>query len=262
MPVAFDFTRFLASSITFMAHLSEVSVYFDDKRLVRLRKESGVPKAMGIPKGLESHSPLGMMNVTAVNSTCKPVSTKCLSQYLISTPALRIQAETMRWVYSSGTEKPQPLSLKQAKVSAPSLFSWFGLSNTPQRVATPLPPTPEEVVNPLTVNETSVSLSIFSAEVDVRLDKKIAAELHRSTKKNPPSKVKYELIYTAKDEYDASKKEDEQQSFATGSIFQGLRADIEGFVHMSMNIRAFIYTCLARVLRVSSSVMLLAKLLV
>ncbi|KAJ6558581.1 hypothetical protein DFH09DRAFT_1037162 [Mycena vulgaris] len=211
MPVPFDFTRFLASSITFMAYLSEVSVYFDDKRLVRLRKESGVPKVLGIPKGLQSRSRLGMMNVTGVNST-----------------SLRIQADTMRWVYSSGTEKPQPFALKQPKASAPSLFSWFGLSATPQRVATPLPAAPEEVVDPLTVNQTSVSLSIFSADVDVRLDKKVAAELYRSTKKNPPNRVKYELIYTAKDEYDASKKEDEQQPFATGSIFQGLRADIEG----------------------------------
>ncbi|KAJ7675084.1 hypothetical protein B0H17DRAFT_1170632 [Mycena rosella] len=211
MPVPFDFTRFLASSITFMAYLSEVSVYFDDKRLVRLSKQSGVPKTLGIPKGLQSRSRSGMMNVTGVNAT-----------------SLRIQADTMRWVYSSGTEKPQPLALKQPKSSAPSLFSWLVSSATPQRIATPLPPEPEAVVDPLTVNETSVSLSIFSANVDVRLDKKVAAELYRSTKKNPPTKVKYELIYTAKDEYDASKKEDEQQPFATGSIFQGLRADIEG----------------------------------
>ncbi|KAF7362040.1 hypothetical protein MVEN_00549400 [Mycena venus] len=212
-PVAFDFIRFLASSITFMQWLSEVSVYFDEKRLVRLRKESGVPKPLGIPKGLQNRSRLGTMTITGVNST-----------------SLRIQADTMRWVYSSGTEKPKPPVLKQEKAAPSSFFSlksWLG-SNTPQRVTTPLPPEPEEVVDPLTVNETSVSLSIFSAEADVRLDKKVAAELHRSTKKNPPNKVKYQLIYTAKDEYDASKKEDEQQPFATGSIFQGLRADIEG----------------------------------
>lgn len=54
-----------------MAYLSEVNVYFDDKRLVRLRKESGVPKALGVPKGLQSRSRLGMMQVTGVNSTCK-----------------------------------------------------------------------------------------------------------------------------------------------------------------------------------------------
>ncbi|KAF8170185.1 hypothetical protein K438DRAFT_1909340 [Mycena galopus ATCC 62051] len=207
-PVAFDFIRFLASSITFMQYLSEVSVYFDDKRLARLRKDSGVPKPLEIPKGLQNRSRLGTMTVTGVNST-----------------SLRIQADIMRWVYSSGTEKPKPKPqiLKQEKAPTSTFFSlksWLG-SNTPQRVTTPLPAEPEEVVDPLTVNETSVSLSIFSADADVRLDKKVAAELQRSTKKNPPSKVKYQLIYLGV-------KEDELQPFATGSIFQGLRADIDG----------------------------------
>lgn len=101
----------------------------------------------------------------------------------------------MRWVYSSGTEKPKQPALKPEKEKTSNIFSWFGLSQTPQRVPTPLPPAPEEVVDPLTVNETTISLSIFSAIVDVRLDQKVAAELHRSTKKNPPNKVKYELIY-------------------------------------------------------------------
>ncbi|KAK7057384.1 hypothetical protein R3P38DRAFT_2840641 [Favolaschia claudopus] len=212
-PVAFDFIRFLASSITFMRYLSEVSVYFDDKRLVRLQKASGVSKSLQIPKSLQKRSPLGAMNVTGVSAT-----------------SLRIQADTLRWIYSSGTEKPKPLVTKPEKTATSSFFSlksWLG-SSTPQRVTTPLPPEPEQVIDPLTVDETSVSLSIFSAEVDVRLDKATVTELHRSTKKNPPTKVKYELIYTAKDEYDASKREDEKQPFATGSIFQGLRADIEG----------------------------------
>jgi hypothetical protein len=73
-PVAFDFIRFLASSITFMQYLSEVSVYFDDKRLVRLRKDSGVPKPLGIPKGLQNRSRLGTMTVTGINSTCESTS--------------------------------------------------------------------------------------------------------------------------------------------------------------------------------------------
>jgi hypothetical protein len=70
IPVAFDFTRFLASSLTFMRHLREVSVYFDDKRLVRLHKTSGMPRDLGIPKGLNSRSPSGIMTVHNIQSTC------------------------------------------------------------------------------------------------------------------------------------------------------------------------------------------------
>jgi hypothetical protein len=69
IPSAFDFTRFLASSITFMAHLSEVSVYFDDKRLSRLTKSSGIGKTLNIPRGISGKSRLGVMNVTGIKST-------------------------------------------------------------------------------------------------------------------------------------------------------------------------------------------------
>ena len=35
---------------------------------------------------------------------------------------------------------------------------------------------------------------------------------------------------TGKDEYDSSVKAEEKAAYATGSVFQGLRADLEGFV--------------------------------
>ena len=89
---------------------------------------------------------------------------------------------------------------------------------------------------------------MFAANVDVRVDKKMAGELLRATKKNPPSRLRYELVYvsltvvkhgifskwvltfakTGKDEYDSSVEE--EAAYATGSVFQGLRADLEGFV--------------------------------
>jgi hypothetical protein len=68
IPAALDFTRFLASSITFMTHLSEVSVYFDDKRLVTLSKNHGMPKEMPIPNGLTGTSPEGTMNVKSIEA--------------------------------------------------------------------------------------------------------------------------------------------------------------------------------------------------
>jgi hypothetical protein len=38
---------------------------------------------------------------------------------------------------------------------------------------------------------------------------------------------------TGKDEYDASVKAEEKAAYAIGSVFQGLRADLEGFVSRS-----------------------------
>jgi Protein of unknown function (DUF3684) len=165
----------------------------------------------------------------------------------------------MQWVYFSGSEKPQRVSvsksaqLKGAKSFFSSLFTSFS-ATPPQRSIAMLPETQDVAINPLCIDETSVSLSIFSADVAVRLEGKLSDELRRSTKKNPPNKLKYELIYvsffsslvcvqsgftslqTAKDEYNASQKDYEKQTFATGSIFQGLRADLDGYVCLSVHL--------------------------
>jgi hypothetical protein len=71
IPPAFDFTRFLASSITFMTHLLEVSVYFDDKQLVKLSKGRGMLKEVPMLEGLKSTSPQGMMNVKSIETKCE-----------------------------------------------------------------------------------------------------------------------------------------------------------------------------------------------
>ena len=48
---------------------------------------------------------------------------------------------------------------------------------------------------------------------------------------------------TGKDEYDSSKKEDETQHKATGTVFQGLRADIDGYVWTYYNVLRPKLTC-------------------
>ncbi|KAJ3549086.1 hypothetical protein NM688_g5219 [Phlebia brevispora] len=226
-PTPFDFIRFLASSITFMAHLSEVSVFFDGKRLARLRKDRGVPRPLELKPGLKRETPKSLMRVTGVSSM-----------------PLSIRAEIMQWVYASGSSTKRrtlPSVVKETRKAVTSGFfsNWFSSlsGSTPQRPGTPEPsPLPQlsgeeeakEQQKLLQVNETGVVLAVFSADVDVVLDDRMKRELLRATKKNAPHKMKYELIYTGKDEYDASRKEDEQYPHATGSVFQGLRADIEG----------------------------------
>lgn len=70
IPGAFDFTRFITSSITFMRHLNSVSVYFDDKRLACVTKEPGATATdLSIPRGLKSSSPSLMMRVAKIQST-------------------------------------------------------------------------------------------------------------------------------------------------------------------------------------------------
>ena len=116
--------------------------------------------------------------------------------------ALSIQAQVMKWVYTSGTEKrrvtlPAKKTTKELGGFFSSLFGSLAGSSTPQRTTTPVLPSTPKVIDPLAVNETSVSLTVFSASVRVQLEKKVAIEIHRSTKKNPPTQMKLELIYVS-----------------------------------------------------------------
>ncbi|KAH9177930.1 hypothetical protein EDB89DRAFT_1844068, partial [Lactarius sanguifluus] len=217
MPPAFDFTRFLVSSITFMAHLSEVSIYFDDQRLVRLSKRGDESIEVPMLAGLDSKTPDGRMTVRSVQ-----------------TVRLHIEAEVARSVYTVGSEKRLARRTDTSKVlfskkKAGGFLSLFsgGPSRRPPTLA---PAALKQPINLLGALTSSVVLTIFTANVDVRLDKKMTAELLRATKKIPPSRLRYELTYMEKDQYDSSVKAEERAAHATGSVFRGLRADLEGQV--------------------------------
>jgi hypothetical protein len=70
IPGAFDLTRFLASSITFMRQLREITVYFDDKCLVKLTKSTGLSRDLGFSEGLNTRTPSGNMTIDNIQSTC------------------------------------------------------------------------------------------------------------------------------------------------------------------------------------------------
>lgn len=69
MPIAFDLARFLASSITFMAHVREISIHFDGRTLARLVKDPGSAATVAIPRGLKTASPFSTMHVKTISST-------------------------------------------------------------------------------------------------------------------------------------------------------------------------------------------------
>lgn len=70
IPTPFDFTRFLASSITFMTHLSEINLYFNQHRLACLTKATGHPQELSMPRQIKNTSPKGIMTARRIYSTC------------------------------------------------------------------------------------------------------------------------------------------------------------------------------------------------
>ncbi|KAH9061942.1 hypothetical protein EDB87DRAFT_1682606 [Lactarius vividus] len=205
------------SSITFMVHLSEVSIYFDDQRLVRLSKRGDEPIEVPMLAGLDNKTPDGRMTVRSVQ-----------------TVRLHIETEVARSVYTVGSEKrlahrTDTLKVLPSKKKAGGFLSLFS-GRASRRPPTPAPGSPKQPINLLEALSSSVVLTIFAANVDVRLDNKMTAELLRATKKIPPSRLRYQLTYMEKDEYDSSVKAEERATHATGSVFRGLRADLEGQV--------------------------------
>ena len=72
MPSVFDLAQFLASSITFMKHLSEINVYFNDRNLAMVKKTTEKPNSV-ISKGYIPHSPQKMMEVTSIDVASKGI---------------------------------------------------------------------------------------------------------------------------------------------------------------------------------------------
>ncbi|CAG8721448.1 13944_t:CDS:2, partial [Cetraspora pellucida] len=66
-PNAEDFGRFLATSLGFTGNLREVSVYFNDKRIIRIAKKMSDPRTMTIFSGLNTTSPERMFNLKSVD---------------------------------------------------------------------------------------------------------------------------------------------------------------------------------------------------
>lgn len=214
IPPAFDLMRFLASSITFMVHLTDVSVYFDHFRIGHLTKTTGLPQTLDIPKGLKKSSSLSIMHIQNIQSH-----------------QIRIEAEVMRAVYTVATEKRPVLQASEPRKPQNGFFSSllasFTTPSTSRRpVSPPVPQLPPRAMTEL--HQASVALTVFTAEVNVKVDKKLSAELLRSTKKNPPQQLRYNLIYTGKSEYDLSIAAERDQPECAGGIFQGLRADLDG----------------------------------
>ncbi|KAI6159818.1 hypothetical protein EDD17DRAFT_1761872 [Pisolithus thermaeus] len=80
-------------------------------------------------------------------------------------------------------------------------------------------------------HEVKVDLVVFTADVDVAVNEKLLKELKRCMKKDPPSHLKYSLIYTGKDEYDQSCIGEQRHTPEFPSAFRGLRADLDGSIH-------------------------------
>jgi hypothetical protein len=105
----------------------------------------------------------------------------------------------VRWVYNVGSEKPSTRSRRDALNTAKHQTNGFFSPQTDRFEAslTPARLLPKEPIDLFEATSSNIVLTIFAANVEVQLDKKMTGELLRSTLKKPPSRLRYELIYVS-----------------------------------------------------------------
>ncbi|KAG6375323.1 hypothetical protein JVT61DRAFT_3551 [Boletus reticuloceps] len=227
IPPPLEFMRFLASSITFMVNLRELGVFFDEHCIGCIKKFPGTIQPVAVPGELKRSSPLNIMNVIELQyhresdlCLCHVGANECTGS------AITIEVEVLPAVDTTGAEKllSQGGSESQDEIcsSPSSQQSQLGTLTPPQQHGDPT----------RRLHRTKADLTVFTAEVKVELDQKLSMELLRSTKKRSPTRLKYCLIYTGKEEYDRSVADQHDPTSMCGSVFQGLRADLNGLVDL------------------------------
>ncbi|KAF8415202.1 hypothetical protein L210DRAFT_3465017 [Boletus edulis BED1] len=208
IPPPLEFMRFLASSITFMVNLRELGVFFDEHCIGCIKKFPGTIQPVPVPGELKRSSPLNIMNVIEL-------------QY----HPITIEVEVLPAVDATGAEK----LLSQGSSESQNENSSF--PSTQQSQLGTLTPPQQHGGPTRRLHRTKADLTVFTAEVKVELDQKLSMELLRSTKKQSPTRLKYSLIYTGKEEYDRSVAYQHDPTGMCGSVFEGLRADLNGAMH-------------------------------
>lgn len=156
---------------------------------------------------------------------------KYMNLYNVTSTPVHIRAEVIKWVYMAGSEKAKPLKKRPAPASSSNstqsggnsfLASFISSFTSPRNTSQPrqspstsgrrTPQSTSRVSALLSdekvdvaklaedqkkVVESSVLLSVFTAEARVKLDDKMETELERATKKKAPSNIKIGLIYVS-----------------------------------------------------------------
>ncbi len=246
--------QFLATSLTFTTRVRQVELYWDDQLLLSIRKILSSPVAMLQPSNLSVASTERMMRVDTLQSTKLQMNARVM-QAVLDDEEERRKAKASRLASLASKLTGSGAGGASAAAAMGGSTSFFGsksgiggflrgaFSSTPapEPKAAPAPPPrpappseqPKPASNPLDLVEASVHLRIATANINVSVDRAFEREIERSTKKPPPKKTQLSLIFTGKDEYDASMEspgdgkataetDPDQQLTGVRQVFQGL----------------------------------------
>ncbi|MBW0477365.1 hypothetical protein O181_017080, partial [Austropuccinia psidii MF-1] len=225
IPPPFEFSRFLATSLAFTTQIRSISMFFDDHLMCKLEKKLAPPLTLSTVSNLVLTAPMNMMKIQSIEQT-----------------SVQIDANLLKWMFENSKPKLKS-AIKNATASAvistssfaSRMLSAFTKSSTSSPSSTPSSTpleTPSKSSDLLSELKASLFLRVVTANVNVSVPKAFSSELERATKKLPPKKTKYELIWTNKDEFDAGKDSNTSNSNRSKLLIgdENARAVFDGLI--------------------------------
>ncbi|GAA5899994.1 hypothetical protein JCM6882_007020 [Rhodosporidiobolus microsporus] len=222
MPEPNDFARFLSSCLGFTSNLSSLSLFYDGHLLFRVSKTLAPSRPIPLKPQLASVSPLKILRLRSVEEA-----------------PFQLRAEVSNWMLRYAVKpKPAVAALASAAASTTSSFaskmlaafssksSHHSSSSTPSTSSAPTPPpAAKPTKDPLSHLTVTLFLRTVAGTLTVSPSSHFNAEMMRATKKALPSTTKFSLIWTTKDESDASYRtlyEKDDDEAEARRVFSGL----------------------------------------
>ncbi|KIJ66568.1 hypothetical protein HYDPIDRAFT_26904 [Hydnomerulius pinastri MD-312] len=199
-PKPFDLTRFLVTSMTFLASVETVRVMFDGVELSIITKSRQNSQQVVIPGSLKNCSNDGTMNVGSV---------KLIPQ--------GIRAKLRDLAYLAGSKTPRVARDTDDEPANPLKRNTFWALRQADESRSQEAQTPQHLANWVNF---SASYSIYSAEVIVKPKDSLTKALRAATNKDPPSTFQCEIAHFTMEEHEKRVNE-ENSNPEVGSIFQG-----------------------------------------
>ncbi|GAA6001650.1 hypothetical protein JCM10207_002248 [Rhodosporidiobolus poonsookiae] len=218
MPEPNDFARFLSSCLGFTSNLSSLSLYFDGHLLFRVNKTLAPSRPIPLKPALASQSPLKILRLKSVEEA-----------------PFQLKAQCSNWMLKYAS-KPKPAVTALASAAAASTSSFASkmlaaFSSKPSHSAsaapTPPPPPPQPAKDPFAFLTVTLFLRAVAGTLTVSPSSSFNAEMLRATKKSLPRSTRYSLLWTGKDEFDASHRsmyESDSAEADARRVFSGLRS--------------------------------------
>lgn len=202
-------TRFLATSMTFAANIQSLELWFDGYQLCKLQKSMESIRPILMPSYMNAASPERMMRVERLESQGIKISAQVLA-IVWEDEKERIRAEKAK------ARRPNLVSaLTKAGGLTSILQNAFGgrakdrasPGDTAASEASGSSPSSEDApirrARLLTPHSATAHLKIATSHIAISVDAQYRREIQRSTKKAPPAKTTFSIIWVGKDEYDA-----------------------------------------------------------